>query len=80
MFDTVVVATDGSRSAARAVEVAVDVAERFDAAVHALYVVDEGDLAGAPGDVRADLRRSLEDLADDAFAEVRESAGVPGRC
>jgi len=40
MFDTIVIATDGSDSVRRAVDVAVDVAARFDAEVHAVYVVD----------------------------------------
>lgn len=40
MIDTVVIATDGSESVERAVTVALDLARRFDAEVHALYVVD----------------------------------------
>ena len=48
MFETVVIATDGSESAERAVEVALDIADRFDADVHALCVVDERELSGAP--------------------------------
>ncbi len=41
MFDTIVVATDGSDSVGRAVDVAIELADRFDARVHALYVVDD---------------------------------------
>ena len=40
MIDTLVVVTDGSRSSERAVIVALDLARRFDAAVHALSVVE----------------------------------------
>lgn len=40
MIDTVVVATDGSESGERAVDVALDLADRFDATVRALSVVD----------------------------------------
>ena len=40
MFDTVVIATDGSETAARAVSVALEFAAAFDASVHALYVVE----------------------------------------
>jgi len=43
MFETVVIATDASTSAERAVAVALDVAERFDADVHALSVLEDGD-------------------------------------
>ncbi|WP_254542815.1 universal stress protein [Halomarina pelagica] len=41
MFETVVIATDGSTSAARAVDAALDLARRFDAEVHVLSVLDE---------------------------------------
>ncbi|MFW5903323.1 MAG: universal stress protein, partial [Halolamina sp.] len=48
MFDTIVIATDGSASVQRAVDVALDFAERFDADVHALFVVDEGQIESSP--------------------------------
>jgi nucleotide-binding universal stress UspA family protein len=79
MFDTVVVATDGSASAERAARVALDLAARFEAAVHALYVldtdeVDAGREAGAePGaDVETTLREAGEKAL--AFAEDRGDA------
>lgn len=40
MYDTVLVPTDGSQTARRAVDHAVDVAATYGADVHALYVVD----------------------------------------
>ncbi len=43
MFETVVIATDASESAERAVATALDLAERFDAAVHVLSVLDDDD-------------------------------------
>jgi len=70
MFDTVVIATDGSESVKRAIAVALDLAGRFDAAVHALYVVDTGDVEGSPESVRDDLRHALEERAEEALAEV----------
>jgi nucleotide-binding universal stress UspA family protein len=72
MFETVVIATDGSESATRAVTVALDFAAAFDASVHALSVVEERDLEGSPEQVRADLEAALEDTAEDALAQVRE--------
>jgi nucleotide-binding universal stress UspA family protein len=72
MFETVVIATDGSESATRAVTVALDFAAAFDANVHALSVVEERDLEGSPERVRADLEAALEDTAEDALAAVRE--------
>lgn len=73
MIETVVVATDGSESVQRAVNVAVDLADRFDASVHALYVVDETEVEGSPDELREDLRDALERNAENAFEAVRES-------
>jgi hypothetical protein len=44
MFDTVVVATDGSDSVNRAVDVALDLAEKFDAEIHVLSVIDASEV------------------------------------
>lgn len=70
MFDTVVVATDGSGSVTRAVECALDLAGRFEATVHALYVVDESRVDELPEGVRGDVRRALDDEGRDALDEV----------
>jgi len=78
MFETVVIATDGSASAERAVEVALDFADRFDAAVHACYVVDRGEVAGTPEEVREDLAQALEDAGDEALTFVDEHAAELG--
>ena len=75
MFETVVIATDGSESAGRAVTAALDLAHRFDADVHALYVVEEDDVAAAPEDVRERLRTALEDSGEEAVASVRAADG-----
>ena len=74
MIDTVVIATDGSESVTRAVRVALDLAERFDAAVHALYVVDEGEVDSSPEELRDELRDALESQGEDALAAVRDHA------
>ncbi|RAW44375.1 universal stress protein [Halorubrum sp. 48-1-W] len=73
MFDTIVVATDGSDSVGRAVDVAVDLAARFDAAVHALYVLDTGEVESSPDEVRSDLRDALDDHGERALAAVVEA-------
>ena len=75
MFETVVIATDGSESAGRAVTVALDLAERFGAAVHALYVVEEGDVAAAPENIRERLRSSLEETGQETVEDVRAADG-----
>jgi nucleotide-binding universal stress UspA family protein len=74
MFETAIIATDGSDSTTRAVTVALDVAARFDATVHALYVVDESDVQESPEQLRADLQDALETESEDALASVRDHA------
>jgi len=75
MFDTVVIATDGSESATRAVDVALDVAGRFDAAVHALFVVEEREVDASPAELREELTEALERRAEETLTDVRERAG-----
>ncbi len=43
MFETVVVATDGSEPTERALESAIDLATRFESSLHAVSVVAHGD-------------------------------------
>ena len=74
MFDTIVVATDGSDSVQRAVSAAVDVAARFEAEVHAVYVVDAGEVESSPDTVRDDLRDALDDEGQDALDRVSDAA------
>lgn len=77
MFDTLVIATDGSESVTRCVDVAVDLADRFDAAVHALYVVDESEVDSAPTELQDDLQTALETQSEAALETVRERADGP---
>lgn len=77
MFDTLVIATDGSASVRRAVDVALEFAERFDAEVHALFVVDEGEVESSPERVREELREGLRDDGEDAVADVAVRAEQP---
>ena len=74
MFDTIVVATDGSESVRRAVSVALDLAGRFEATVHALYVIDESEIEASPERVREEMRDALDDDARDALDDVVDAA------
>lgn len=74
MFDQIVVATDGSASVERAVGVALDLARRFDAEVHALSVIDESEISSAPESVRDQLREGLHEQGQDAVAAVAARA------
>jgi len=77
MFDTVVVATDGSESVKRAIDVALDIAGRFDASVHALSVVDESEVDASPEQLQDELQTALETTADAALATVENRTGKP---
>ena len=72
MFETVVIATDGSASAERAVEVALDFADRFGATVHACYVLDTGEMAGPRDEIADDIEAALESAGEEALSFVRE--------
>ncbi|WP_277554780.1 universal stress protein [Halobaculum limi] len=74
-IDTIVVATDGSDSVRRAVDAALDLAERFDAAVHALYVVDSGEVDSSPEAVRDQMRNALQARGGEAIVDVQKRAG-----
>jgi nucleotide-binding universal stress UspA family protein len=79
MYDTILVPTDGSDAAAAAFDHAFELAERYDATVHALYVVDTAVYGSL--DARSDLViEALEEQGEGAVAAVRErgeTAGVP---
>ena len=70
MFRTVVVATDGSESVSRAADCALDLAARFDAAVHALYVLDETQVESLPEDVHDEVRDALDEQSTEALEAV----------
>ena len=75
MIDTVVIATDGSDSVERAVAVALDLADRFDATVHALSVVDASEVDSAPDAVREELRKALEERGEESVSAIAERSG-----
>jgi nucleotide-binding universal stress UspA family protein len=75
MIDSLVIATDGSESVARAVDVALDFADRFEASVHALYVIEKSEINSAPEEIRDQLEVALENQGEEALESVREKAG-----
>ncbi|MFB6131396.1 MAG: universal stress protein [Salinigranum sp.] len=80
LYRTILVPTDGSRRSRRAAEHAVDIARASGSTIHALYVMDVGDLdfVATPDDL-AETRRRLERKGTeytDAVRELAESAGV----
>ncbi|ELY44600.1 universal stress protein [Natronorubrum sulfidifaciens] len=76
MYDTILVATDGSDSANRAVEQALDLASMFDAELYGISVVDTrryGDsmLSGSSGVID-----DLSDRAEEVLAGLEAQADV----
>ncbi|WP_435196894.1 universal stress protein [Natronomonas sp. EA1] len=74
MFDTVVIATDGSASGERAIDTALDLAATFDAAVHALYVLDSRRIDALPDHLHDDVEGALDAQAQEALDAVVASA------
>ncbi|AFZ71948.1 universal stress protein [Natronobacterium gregoryi] len=69
--DTVLVPTDGSQGAEATIDHAIDLARTYDAAVHALYVVDPGtELADLDADQREDLSAPSERLGREATITI----------
>lgn len=74
MYDTVLVATDGSGPATRAVTHALEQAERSDAELHAIYVVDTARYA-EPALSSAELATNeMEEWGQQELDEVAERA------
>lgn len=82
MYETILIPTDGSDGVQRAIDHGMDVADRYDATVHALSVIDVAQLleVGYTGD-RADFEATVEPLEDEAkraVEAVRERADGRG--
>jgi nucleotide-binding universal stress UspA family protein len=76
MFDTIVIATDGSQSVQRAVDVALDVARRFEADVHAITVVDTDEIDSSPDRLQEEMEDALREQAEEALSTVRASTDL----
>ena len=77
MYDTILVPTDGSDTANVAVSHAIDLASKYGATVHALYVVDPDWLAYSLGSEQLDrIRQGNFGEMDDVEADAAEATGV----
>lgn len=83
MYEHVLVATDGSEHAATAVEHAVEVADRYGATLHALYVIETrtayDNAIVHPDEVHANLRQAGENALEEVeqLAARRDVPVVP---
>ncbi|WP_136603549.1 universal stress protein [Salinigranum halophilum] len=76
MFETIVIATDGSESVQRAVDVALDLARRFEATVHTISIVDTDEIESSPERLQDEMERALKEQAEEALADVAASTDV----
>jgi nucleotide-binding universal stress UspA family protein len=77
MYRTILVPTDGSDASAAAVDHAVDLADRYDARIHALYVVDSGSY-GVLGESTPTVVEALHEEGSRAVSAVAEAAADAG--
>ncbi|EMA28843.1 universal stress protein [Haloarcula japonica] len=86
MYDNILVPTDGSETAENAVDQAVDIAAKYGATVHALYVVDVDATSYSLGTEQVDRIRQgnldemteVKEAADKATGYVRDRAADHG--
>jgi nucleotide-binding universal stress UspA family protein len=78
MYDTILVPTDGSEATVDVLEHALDLADRHDATIHAMYVIDESNYYSLPEDRQAEAEETLERKAERAVEEVEMHAAEVG--
>lgn len=79
MYDSILLPTDGSDASRLAVEHGVDIATRYGATVHLLYVVDESVYDHyAQMDAIENAEDALERHGEEVLAEARAQAGDAG--
>lgn len=78
MYSEILVPTDGSPASDAAIEHAIGLAERYDARLHALYVVDGGSYSGleAGAEVVVDALESEGEEATKRVADAATDAGI----
>ncbi|MXV61047.1 universal stress protein [Natronorubrum sp. JWXQ-INN-674] len=86
MYDTILIPTDGSEVAENAVDHALDLAAKYDAAIHALYVIDTSAMDVGLGTEQVDRIRQgkydempeVQQRADKATGSVAKRAREQG--
>jgi len=82
MYDRILLPTDGSEGVDRAIDHAVDAADRYDATLHVLYVVDSDVINAYSGDEFVDgaegAEETLEERGREALDAVAAHAGDAG--
>ncbi|WP_435093324.1 universal stress protein [Halorubrum sp. N11] len=82
MYDQILLPTDGSKGVDRAIDHAVDAAERYGATLHVLYIVDSDVINAYSGDEFVDgsegASETLEERGREALDEVAAHAADAG--
>lgn len=82
MTDTILLPTDGESGVEQAIIHAIDLADIFDAELHALYVVDESIYGAYSGDEfvqdHEGPQATLEEAGEDALERIVEEAAASG--
>ena len=74
MYETILVPTDGSDGTSKTLDHALEMADRYDAGIHALSVVDERQVGQLRGESRYETERTLEENCERAVDRVAERA------
>lgn len=75
MYDQILLPTDGSEGVDRAIDHAVDAANRYDATLHVLYVVDSGVVNAYSGDEFVDGAEGAEATLEGRGRTALEAVG-----
>ncbi|WP_266075751.1 universal stress protein [Haladaptatus caseinilyticus] len=76
MYENILIPTDGSESASKAVAEAIRLADVFDATLHTIYVVDLGEIGIET--YEGAVLNNLEEVGENAVAKVLEQAADAG--
>lgn len=77
MYEDILVPTDGSAGSVKATEHAIDLAEKYGASIHALYVVNVGRLEGMSLNVAGSIDQ-LEEEGEGYVGDVVDAADDAG--
>lgn len=79
MYDRILVPTDGSTNAGRAIEHAITIAEGEGAMIHGLHVINTGSYTGLPIETSAEqVRDILTEEAEAAIETLEDAAETAG--
>ncbi|MDR9380422.1 MAG: universal stress protein [Natronomonas sp.] len=82
MYNSILLPTDASAGMDRAIDHAIDIADRYDATLHVLYIVDTDTYSSYSGDEYVHefegLESALEQAGEEAIESIVEAANAAG--